>query len=361
MTAIAPRRTFLQDRPGAAGYARGMEPTVPPPMALYQLATAHYGSRALYVAAKLGIADHLAAGPESADALAKVTATHAPSLRRVLRLLATCGVLTEETDGRFSLTPMGAALKSGSGSMRAAAQLFSGPMVWSTWGDILTSVRTGEPAFQRVFGTDAFGYLEKHPDEAAVFDEAMAAFTTSISAAVANAYDFSAMRSVIDVGGGEGALLVGILRANPTLRGAVFDLPRLSERAQRKISDAGLSDRYDFIGGDFFESLPSGHDAYLFKHVIHDWNDEEALRILRTCRKAASPSAKLLLIEGLYPPRVTGPEMRGVAANDVNMLVATGGRQRSEAEFRDLYRAAGFELRRIVPTPMVSIIEGAPI
>jgi len=329
-------------------------------MALYQLATAQYGSRALYVAAKLGIADHLASGPASADALAAATETHAPSLRRVLRLLATCGVLVEEADGRFALTSMGAPLKSGPGSMRAAAQLFSGPMVWGSWGDLLNSVRTGEPAFQRVFGTDSFGYLEKHPDEAAIFDEAMASFTASISMAVAGAYDFSAMRSVIDVGGGEGALLVGVLRANPSLRGTVFDLPRLADRARRKIAEAGLADRYEFAGGDFFESLPSGHDAYLLKHVIHDWNDEQALRILSACRRAASPAAKLLVVEGIYPPRITGPEMRGVAANDVNMLVATGGRQRSEAEFRDLYRAAGFELTRIVPTPMVSIIEGAP-
>jgi hypothetical protein len=338
-----------------------MEPTVPPPMALYQLATAHYGSQALYVAAKLGVADHFAGEPRSADELASATQTHAPSLRRVLRLLATCGVLVEEADGRFALTPVGAALKSGPGSFRAAAQLFAGPMVWSSWADLLTSVRTGEPAFHRVFGTDSFGYLETHPDEAAVFDEAMAAFTSSISTAVAVAYDFSKMRSVIDVGGGEGALLVGILRANPALRGTVFDLPRLEERARRKIAEAGLADRYEFAGGDFFESLPSGHDAYLFKHVIHDWNDEQALRILRACRKAAGTSAKLLLVEGVFPPRITGPEMRGAAANDVNMLVATGGRQRSEAEFRDLYGRAGFTLTRIVATPMVSIIEGAAV
>ena len=337
-----------------------MDTPIPPPMALYQLATAHYGSQALYVAAKLGIADLLAGGPDSAEALAKTTETHAPSLRRVLRLLAACGVLSEHDDGRFGLTPVGAALKSGPGSFRAAAQLFAGPMVWGSWADLLTSVRTGEPAFHRVFGTDSFGYLEKHPDEAAVFDAAMAAFTASISTAVAHAYDFSDMKSVIDVGGGEGALLAGILRANPKLRGAVFDLPRLRDRARGKIAEAGLTERYEFVGGDFFESIPSGYDAYLFKHVIHDWNDEQAERILRACRKAASPAAKLLLVEGVYPPRITGPEMRGPAANDVNMLVATGGRQRSESEFRDLYRAAGFELTRIVPTPMVSIIEGVP-
>jgi SAM-dependent methyltransferase len=329
-------------------------------MALYQLATAHYGSQAVYVAAKLGIADRLADGPRSADALAQATETHAPSLRRVLRLLCACGVLVEEEDGRFSLTPIGAALKSGPGSFRAAAQLFAGPMVWQSWADLLTSVRTGEPAFHRVFGTDSFGYLENHPEEAAVFDEAMAAFTASISAAVAVAYDFSAMQSVIDVGGGEGALLVGILRTNPKLRGTVFDMPRVGDRARAKIAEAGLADRYAFAGGDFFESVPSGHDAYLLKHVIHDWDDARSIRILRACRRAMAPAAKLLIVEGIYPPRIAGPQHRGSAANDVNMLVATGGRQRSEAEFRELYAASGFDLTRIVPTPMVSIIEGVP-
>ncbi|NUP08155.1 MAG: methyltransferase [Polyangiaceae bacterium] len=337
-----------------------MNAPIPPPMALYQLATAHYGSQALYVAAKLGIADFLADGPRSADALAKDTETHAPSLRRVLRLLAASGVLVEEEDGRFSLTPVGATLKSGPGSTRAVAELFAGPMVWPIWGDLLNSVRTGAPAFERVFGVDTFGYLENHPEEAEVFDQAMAGFTSSISVAVAAAYDFSAMGSVIDIGGGEGALLVGILRANPQLRGTVFDLPRVGDRARSKIAEAGLADRYDFKGGDFFEGVPSGHDAYLLKHVIHDWDDDRARRILGAVRRAAPPSGKLLVVEGIYPPRITGPELRGPAANDVNMLVATGGRQRSEAEFRELYATSGFELTRIVSTPMVSIIEGAP-
>jgi hypothetical protein len=338
-----------------------MDTPTPPPLAVYQLATAHYGSQALYVAAKLGIADLLADGPQPAAALAASTATHAPSLRRVLRLLASLGVFAEDDDGRFALTPVGAALRTGPGSFRAAAQLFAGPMVWSAWGDLLNSVRTGEPAFRRVFQTDSFGYFETHPDEAAVFDEAMGAFTAMISTAVAGAYDFSAMRSVVDVGGGEGALLVGILRAHAGLRGTVFDLPRLADRARRSISRAGLDGRYDFAAGDFFEALPAGYDAYLFKHVVHDWDDAHAVRILRTCRRAMGTGAKLLIVEGVYPPRVTGLEARGPAANDVNMLVATGGRQRSEAEFRALYDAAGFELTRVVPTPAgVCVIEGVP-
>ena len=182
-----------------------------------------------------------------------------------------------------------------------------------------------------------------------------------ISGLVATAYDFSAMREVIDVGGGDGRLLTGILRAYPSLQGTVFDLPRLAERATRQIADAGLADRYRFVVGDFFEAIPEGFDAYLLKHVIHDWDDADAVRILENCRQAMGPQAKLLIVEGMYPPRIdSSPPSRGAAANDVNMLVCTGGRQRSEAEFRDLYAAAGFRLTRIVPTKAAwCVIEGA--
>jgi len=339
-----------------------METQLPPPMVLYQLATAHYLSQAVYVAAKLGIADHLADGPQGHDALAKATATHAPSLRRVLRLLAAAGVLAEREDGRFELTSVGSFLKSGPGSFRAAAQLFGGPMVWQSWGDLLTTVRTGETALHRVFKTDSFEYLEHHPEEAAVFDEAMGSFTAMTAIAVAAAYDFSRMKKVIDLGGGQGALMAGILRANPDLRGVVFDMPRLAEGARREIAASGLADRCEFVGGDFFEKVPAGADAYMLKHVIHDWDDAKATRILETCRAAMSSEAKLLIVEGVYPPRIDGSlESHGAARNDVNMMVCTGGRQRSEAEFRELYQAAGLRLARIVPTMgMVCVIEGVP-
>src|SRR4030095_2950266 len=194
-------------------------------MVLYRLATAHYQSQAVYVAAKLAIADHLADGPQTHDALAKATGTHAPSLRRVLRLLAAAGVLHEREDGRFELTPVGSFLKSGPGSFRAAAQLFAGPMIWQSWGDLLTTVRTGETAVHRVFKTGSFEYFEQHPEEAAIFDEAMGSFTAMTAIAVAAAYDFSAMRKVVDVGGGQGALLAGILRAHPKLDRGVFEPP----------------------------------------------------------------------------------------------------------------------------------------
>ena len=333
---------------------------LPPPSVLFRMVTGYYVARAIHVAAKLGIADLIAEGPRGYDELAKATGTHADSLRRVLRLLASAGVFIEEEDGKLALSPIGACLRSGvPGSMRAAALLFGG-ITQQAWGDLLYSVETSEPAFRQVFGMDSFDYMAEHPDEAANFDAAMADFTKHTAVAVVTAYDFSPFRRIVDVGGGRGALLAGILRANPTLTGVIFDLPNVATRATEQIRELGLAGRCEIVGGDFFKEVPSGGDAYLLKHVIHDWNDDRATAILRTCRRAMGADAKLLIVEGVYPPRIDqSDESRGAAANDVNMLVCTGGRQRSEAEFRRLYDAAGFRLTRIVPTKTpVKVIEG---
>jgi hypothetical protein len=331
-----------------------------PPFALFRMVTGYYVSRAIHVAAKLGIADLLAEDPRGHEELAKATGTHADSLRRVLRLLASTGVLLEEEDGKFAVTPIGACLRSGvPGSMRAAALLFGG-ITQQAWGEILHSVETGEPAFARVFGMDPFDYIAAHPDEAANFDAAMADFTKHIAIAVAAAYDFSPFRRIVDVGGGNGALLAGILTENPRLTGVIFDLPNVATRATEQIRELGLAGRCEVVGGDFFKEVPGDGDAYLLKHVIHDWDDDRATEILRTCRRAMGAEAKLLIVEGVYPPRIDqSDQSRGAAANDVNMLVCTGGRQRSGAEFRRLFGAAGFRLTRIVPTQMpVKVIEG---
>ena len=333
---------------------------LPPPFALFRMVTGYYVSRAIHVAGKLGIADLLAEGPRGSDDLAKATGTHADSLRRVLRLLASAGMFVEEEDGRFALTPIGACLRSGvPGSMRAVALLFGG-ITQQAWGDLLHSVETGEPAFRRVFGMDSFEYMAKHPDEAANFDAAMSDFTKHIAVAVADAYDFSRFHRIVDIGGGDGTLLAGILTANSALAGVLFDLPHVAARAEEQIRELGLDGRCEIVGGDFFKEVPGGGDAYLLKHVIHDWNDARAIDILGICRRAMGAEAKLLIVEGVYPPRIDqSDESRGAAANDVNMLVCTGGRQRSEAEFRALYEAAGFRLTRIVPTwTPVKVIEG---
>jgi hypothetical protein len=337
---------------------------MPPPFALFRMISGFYISRAIYVMARLGIADHLGDGRLDAEELGRRSNTHGPSLKRVLRLLVTAGVVTEDDEGRFALTPIGDCLRAGApGSMRSVALLFGG-ITERAWGDLLYSVETGEPAFPRVFGKDSFAYLAEHPEEAANFDAAMSAFSGPMAAVVAAAYDFSQVRHAVDVGGGNGALLAGILKAHPSLKGTLFDLPDVVERARPRLRELGVAARCDAVGGDFFAQVPGGADVYLLKHVIHDWNDDRATAILGTCRKAMSPAAKLLVIEGVYPPRIDQSDAsRGAAANDVNMLVCTGGRQRSEAEFQRLYAASGLRLSRITATdlPYASLIEGVPM
>ena len=342
---------------------RDQTQTLPPQLMLYQLSIGHYLSRALYLAAKLGIADLLKDGPRAYGELAAATETHAPSLNRVLRLLASVGVFDEQDGGRFALTAVSEALRVGPGSLRAMVLLFGGPLVQESWSELEYCVRTGEPAFRkRSPDADAFTEMAKNPEQAAAFDEAMAATAPATAAAVAAAYDFSAFGTVMDVGGGNGAILTGILSAHPGVKGIVFDQPPSAERAREKIAAAGLADRCQAAGGDFFQELPRGADAYMLKHVIHDWSDDKAIAILRNCRRAMGRSGKLLIVEGVYPPRIDHSlESRGAAANDVNMLVCTGGRQRSEAEFHALYAAAGVSLARIIPTmARVSVIEGTP-
>ena len=333
---------------------------LPPPAVLFQMVTGYYISRAIYVAATLGIADLLAHGPQPSSTLAKATGTHAESLTRVLRLLASVGVFTEQDDRCFALTPLGECLRTGvPGSMRSAALLFAG-ITQEAWRDLLYSVRTGEPAFHHVFGMDSFSYMAQHPEEAANFDEAMADFTKGIAIAVAATYDFSQFGTIVDVGGGNGMFLEAVLKAHPTLRGVLFDMPHVAERAQQRIEAVGLAERCKAVGGDFFLEVPSGGEAYILKHVIHDWGDARAVTILKNCHRAMGPQGKLLIVEGVYPSHIDQSDAsRGAASNDVNMLVCTGGRQRSEAEFRSLYGAAGFTLTRIVPIQATSsVIEG---
>ena len=338
-------------------------PAMPPQMLLYQMAIGHYLSRALHVIAKLGVADLLSAGARGVEELAKATETHPPSLRRVMRLLASVGVFEEKEDGGFALTALGECLRADvPGSSRDMVLLFAGIGIQDSWKDLEWCVRTGEPAYRKRGAADAFAEMAKDPAQAANFDAAMADFTKMTAVAVAAAYDFTPLRTLVDVGGGNGALLLGILKAYAHLQGVVADRADVVERAKKEIAASGLGARCRAVAIDFFREVPGGADAYVLKHVIHDWDDERARTILANCRRVVPPNGRLLLVEGVYPPRIDGsPESRGAAANDVNMLVSTGGRQRSEAEFRSLYSAAGFRLTRIVPTPArASVIEGVP-
>jgi SAM-dependent methyltransferase len=338
---------------------------ISPGIALYQIGIGHYFSRALALAAKLGIADLLKDGPRHHDDLATATETHAPSLNRVMRLLASVGVFEECDNGTFALTPLSELLRTRvPGSMRSSVLLFAGVSIQDSWKELEYCVQTGEPAFRRHSpDADPFSAIAQNPEQAKIFDEAMATFAPVTAAAIAASYDFSPFHKLVDLGGGNGALLIGILKANPNLRGIVFDMPHAAEKARVMIAEAGLQSRCEAVGGDFFKEVPTGADAYILKHVIHDWNDERATAILRNVHRAMPPHGRLLIAEGIYPPRIDQSDMgRGAAANDVNMLVCTGGRQRSEAEFQSLHVAAGFKLTRIIPTPArLSVIEGAPV
>jgi hypothetical protein len=339
------------------------KPQLPPQAVLYQLAIGHYFSRALDLAVRLDVAELLKDGPRHADDLAVATGTHAPSLKRVLRLLASVGVFEERQDGAFGLTPMGECLRAGvPGSSRAMIKLFGGERIQDAWKELEYCVRTGNPVFRKRGLDGPFSDPARTPEEAANFDAAMADFTTLAAMAVAATYDFAPLRIVADIGGGNGALMLGILTAHPHLHGIVFDEPGTAERARKQIAARGLSERCEAVGGDFFKDVPPGADAYLLKHVIHDWNDERATAILANCRRAMASTGRVLIVEGVYPSRIDQSlDSRGAAANDVNMLVNTGGRQRSEEEFRALYAGAGFKLTRIVDTPgRISIIEGVP-
>jgi hypothetical protein len=314
---------------------------------LHRLGTSFWISQSLYVVAKLGVADRLGGGARDVHALASAVGADPDALYRVMRALASVGVFTETASGRFALTPMGAYLRSEvAGSLRAQF-LTINELDWLPWSELLHSVQTGETAFNHYHDVGLFEYLERHPDVGAMFDEAMTGFVTENGLAVVSAYDFSPYATIVDVGGGRGALMTAILQANPNAKGIVFDRPSVSRSAEDAISAPGLAARCVSIGGDFFESVPSGGDLYILASIIHDWNDERSGAILRTCRSAMSSTSKLLLIEMVIPP---GDAPSYAKLLDLEMLVLAGGRERTGAEYRALLADAGFRMSRIIPT-----------
>lgn len=317
-------------------------------------------ARAIYVAAKLGIADQLVDQSRTADELAKATGTHAPALYRVLRALASVGLLSADATGRFTLTPLGATLRSGiPGSLRAFATSELGEDHYTAWGDLLHSVRTGEIAFDRVFGVPVWEYYGSHPENAAVFNESMTGITQMVEGAVLESYDFSPYRKIIDVGGGHGGLLSAVLKNSPQSKGVLYDAASVIAGAKARLAESGLAERCETIAGDFFQSVPDGGDLYILKWIIHDWDDDQSLTILKNCRRAMVAGGRLVLIESVIPPGDTPSLGKFV---DLVMLVMTGGKERTENEFRELLAKAGFRLSRVVPTRSPSaVIEAEPI
>ncbi|NIS65070.1 MAG: methyltransferase, partial [Gemmatimonadales bacterium] len=258
-------------------------------------------TQAIYVAAEIGIADLLAGGPRTADELAWETGAHGASLYRVLRALASIDVFREDEAGRFSLTPVGKLLASDApGSKRSLARM-AGAEFYRSWGGLLSSVETGAAAFDKVFGTPFFHYMSANPDRWRIYDDAMTGIHDSETVPVLDAYDFAPFRTIVDVGGGNGLALAAVLRRHPMARGVLFDLPPVAERAREVVGGCDVSDRCDFVGGDFFDSVPSSGDAYLLRHVIHDWDDGEAVAILRNCRDAMRRGGKVLVVETVIP------------------------------------------------------------
>jgi hypothetical protein len=335
---------------------RATSQALPPHVQLIQMATATWTARTLVATAKLGLADQLASGPKSAAELAAPMRVHAPSLHRLMRTLASIGILTERTEQRFALTVLGEALKTGApGSARATLLTGGSRALLSAWEHMVYSIETGKTGFEKANGMPLFDYLAQHPEEASLFSEAMAGLNSQEPPAVAAAYDFSAFNSIVDVGGATGNMLAAILTRYTGPRGVLFDRPHVVADAPGLLEAKGLKDRVKVEAGDFFKTVPAGGDAYVLSHIIHDWSDDQCLVILGHLRKAMKPSGRLLIVEMVLP---AGDAPHPGKMLDMSMLVLTGGQERTEAEYGLLLARADFHLTRVVPTnSAVSIVE----
>jgi hypothetical protein len=339
------------------GQVAAAEP--PPHVQLVQMATAYWASRLLYAAAKLRLADHLAGGPQTAETLAASTGTHPGALYRLMRTLASLGLLTENGARQFALTPLGDALRSDApGFARATVLTLAGDWIWGGFEHLLYSIETGRSGLEKSLGEPMFDWLGKRPADAALFSETMIGFHGLEPAAVAAAYDFAGLETLVDVGGASGDLLTTVLGSHPGIRGVLFDLPQALVDAPARVQTRGLTDRVSIQAGSFFDAVPAGGDAYLLSHIIHDWTEDQCLAILGNCRKAMSPAGRVLIVEMVIPD---GNAPHPGKMLDMMMLVGPGGQERTEPEYRALLDKAGFHLTRVVPTASaVSVVEAIP-
>jgi hypothetical protein len=330
-----------------------------PALQLIQFAMGGIVSNIIYVAAKLGVADQLASGPRAPAEVASSIGAHPQSLYRLMRTLASLGILTESAGQKFGLTPVGQALVSSApGAARSTVLTLCGPLFAQAFEQLEHSVRTGETGFIKATGMNIFEALAQRPEEAQMFSETMVGFHGSEPPAVAAAYDFSTLGTIVDVGGATGNMLAAILAQHPQPRGLLFDLPHVVTGAPALLEQHGVTSRVSLAGGDFFQSVPSGGDAYILSHIIHDWSEEQCLTILRNVRKAMSPSSKLLLVEFVLP---SGDAPHPGKILDMVMLTLPGGTERTEPEYAALLAKAGFRLQRVLPTASpASIVEATP-
>jgi SAM-dependent methyltransferase len=332
---------------------------LPPPIHISLLSQGTIIATSLALAAELGIADLLADGPRSSEELAQSTSTHPQSLYRLLRVLCSVGVFNEIQNNSFVQTPLSECLRAEvPGSMRSWLRMIGRKFRYHTHAEALYSVKTGEPAFNHVTGADFFNYLADHPEEADIFNRAMSDMGKVVAAAVVRSYDFSGIGKVADIGGGHGTLIAAILQKYPQMTGILFDSPHVAERARESIASAGLGGRCEVVGGDFFNSVPAGCDAYLLRWIIHNWDHERVITILRNCRQAMGARSRLLLIEAVIP---TGNEPHPGKFLDYIMLTTLRGQERTEEEYDSLLREADLRVTKVAPTGShLSIIEAVP-
>lgn len=328
----------------------------PPPAQMMQMITGFWTSCCIYTAAKLNIADHLKDGPQTANQLAESTHSHAPSLHRVLRALSSVGVFKENDQQQYELTPLGNTLQADvPGSMKAMAIAQLGDH-FNAWGNLVYSVKTGKISFDNIEGMSVWKYYETHPDEGVNFMKAMSGLTGAVIMNVLPEYDFTAFKTIIDVGGGNGALLMAVLDKAPNAKGIVFDEEYVVAETKKILAQKGYTNRCETAAGSFFDFIPANADAYIMKMVLHDWNDEQSLQILKNFNKAMKQGSKLLVLESVIPE---GNEPHPGKFMDINMLAMTGGMERTEKEFASLFAKAGLKLSRVIHThtPLFSIVE----
>ncbi len=326
---------------------------------LIQLLSGAWATQAVATAARLGIPDLLAQGPREAREAAGELELDAGATYRLMRALASLGVLERRADGRFANTAIGERLRSDvPGTFRDAFIAETDSVHWRSWEKVADAVRTERPRPQEVFGLAAFDYYTQNLAEGEQFGKAMRNISRFAAAAVLEAYDFSGVRTVMDVGGGSGSLALAILEKHPDMKGAIFDLAYIEPQAKHAIQAAGAASRCRFESGDFFQAVPEGADLHMLKFILHDWTDEECVRILRVCRESLEPGGRLLIVEMLVPEEI-GPAF--VTLMDLNMLVVTGGRERTAKEYEKVLSDAGFEMTRVIPTKSpFSLIEARP-
>lgn len=329
-----------------------------PPEVMRNLAIGYWVARLVHVAAKLTLADLLKKGPRTVEDLAEAAGVQPQALYRILRALASVGVFEETKNGRFKLTPLAATLQTGvPASMHAWALMINDNWGWDAWKELLHGAKTGEVPFHKAHGVPLFEYFEKHTGDLQIFGESMTSISVTENPAIAAAYTFSGVRTLVDVGGGHGSLLATILKANPKLKGMLYDQPSVITRAEKDqhVTARSIAERCRLESGNFFEAVPQGGDAYIMKYILHDWDDEKCVKILSNCCAAMNEKGKVLVVDNVIAP---GNDPSWGKLLDIQMLII-GGRERTKKEFATLFAAAGLKLTRVVPSKCpLSIVEG---